>query len=105
MSPRERDLEASLWNLYEQWNTIHYNAGFFRRMLKESDPIYKGPVGTVKHLLGKNLTERSGFERLRRAGRLNWTIEALVTEPKWRALFEDWEIARAEERLRSARPR
>ena len=99
MSPVEAELEAALWILYGRWKGIKYRANYFRRMLTESDPIYKGPVGTVKHLLGKDLTAQSGFERLRREGRLEWTIEALVTEPKWRNLFEYWEIARAEERL------
>ena len=44
----------------------------------------------------KNKSSGPGFERLRRAGKLNWTTEALVTSRQWRDLFEDEEIARAE---------
>ncbi len=100
MSPLEKELESALLDLYEKWKEIGYRAGFFRRMLYPSDRIYKGPVGTVKHLLGKTPTENSGFERLRRARRLDLTIEALLNEKKWHSLFEEWEIARAAERLR-----
>ena len=100
MSPLEKELESALLNRYEEWKKIDYRAGFFIRMLKPSDRIYKGPVGTLKHLLSKTPTERSGFQRLRRVGRLDLTTEALLKDRKWHSLFEEWEIARAAERLR-----
>ena len=102
MSPLEKELETALLRRYETWKQIGYSATYFKRMLTRSDPIYKGPVGTVKHLLGKNLTDQSGFSRLCRAKKVAWTVEALVQETKWHQLFEDWEIARAIDRLRDA---
>jgi hypothetical protein len=101
MSPLEKELLSALLNRYEMWKQIGYSATYFKRMLTPKDPIYKGPVETVKHLLRRNkLKETSGFERLRRAGKLDWTVEALLKEKKWHTLFEQTEIARAVERLR-----
>jgi len=76
----ERELLSSLLALYEKWKTIGYTAVYFKRMLTTSDKLYKGPVGKVKHLLGKNLSDKSGFERLRRAKKLDWTVEYLLTD-------------------------
>ena len=100
MSPLEKELQTALLTLCEKWKTIEYRATYFKRMLTASDLIYKGPVGTVKHLLGKNVGEKSGFERLRKARKLSWTVESLVQDAKWHELFEPWEIERARERLR-----
>jgi hypothetical protein len=101
MTPLEKELQSALLNRYEKWKEIGYSATYFKRMLTPSDPIYKGPTGTVKHLLKrKTLKETSGFERLRRARKLDWTVEALLKEKKWHGLFEQWEIERASERLR-----
>ena len=57
MSPLESELESALLRLYQKWKEIKYNAIYFKRMITACDPIYKGPTGTVKHLLGKKLTE------------------------------------------------
>src|SRR5437016_3191953 len=105
MSPLEKDLERALLARYEKWKEFGYSATYFKRMLSPGDPIYKGPIGTVKHLLGKKLTETSGLERLRRAKQITWTVEALIQEAKWCSLFEQWEIARAAERTGAGAPR
>jgi hypothetical protein len=104
MSPLERELESALLQLHRKSKEIKYNATYFKRMLTPGDPIYKGPTGTVKHLLGQELTETSGFERLRKAGKLDWTVEALISEDhQWHGLFEPWEVERARKRYLSAR--
>jgi hypothetical protein len=51
MSPLEKELQTALLTLCEKWKTIEYRATYFKRMLTASDLIYKGPVGTVKHLV------------------------------------------------------
>jgi hypothetical protein len=103
MPSLENDLGEALLDLYRQWQGIGYQATYFKRMLTPGDPIYKGPVRTVKHLLGQDLAENSGFNRLRKANKIDLTVEALVVEKKWHPFFEEWEVARAAERLRSAK--
>jgi hypothetical protein len=104
MMPLERVLETALLRLYDLWKSVGYRAIYFKRMLTASDRIYKGPVGTVRHLLGKKPGEKSGFHRLAAAGKLEWTIEALFEgEQRWHELFTLAEIETARERYRSAR--
>jgi hypothetical protein len=100
MATLEQELEKALLERYKLWKDIRYTAKYFKRMLTPSDRIYKGAVETVKHLMGKKLTEKSGFERLKKAGRLEWTVEALLADEKWHPLFEDWELERARQRVR-----
>jgi hypothetical protein len=105
MTEMERDLETVLLERYELWKRIGYTAVYFKRMLTFSDPIYKGPVETVRHLIGKEPGAGSGFERLRAAGKLDWTVEALFNDDRpWHRLFSDAEVEAARRRYRSARP-
>ena len=105
MSEMERELEVVLLQRYELWKGIGYSARRFKRMLTPSDVTYKGPVGTVRHLLRKRPGARSGFERLRAAGKLEWTVEALFEHDRqWHRLFTDAEIEAARRRFRAARP-
>jgi hypothetical protein len=61
----ERDLETAQLDLYLRWATIGYHANCFKRMLTSKIPrYYKGPVGTVRHLLTGDLSPSSGFNRL-----------------------------------------
>jgi hypothetical protein len=104
MNPMERELETALLARYELWKQISYSAVYFKRMLTPSDPIHKGPVATVRHLLHKEPGEKSGFNRLNAAGKLDWTIEALFDAPQpWHALFTDAEVQTARQRYRAAR--
>jgi hypothetical protein len=105
MTEMERELETVLLQRYELWKGIGYGARRFKRMLTPSDPTYKGPVGTVRHLLAKKPGPASGFERLRAANKLDWTIEALFEDDRpWHRLFTDAEIEAARRRYRSAWP-
>jgi hypothetical protein len=106
MTPLEKELESASLGLHGKWKEIKYHATYFKRMLTPGDRIYKGATGTVKHLLAREPVEESGFEKLRKAGRLNWTVEALVAEDrKWHGLFEPLEVERARQRYRSAKSR
>jgi hypothetical protein len=88
MAPLERELQSALLELHRKWGTIGYHAHYFKRMLVCDDPRYvKGPVGTVQHLLAGELSLGSGFKRLVKAGKVDWTVEALLREPKWKPLF------------------
>lgn len=98
MTPLERDLEKSLLDLYEKWLTIGYRAARFKPMLDR-----KGGVASVKHLLAGNLKGESGFIRLARARKLEWTVEALLSSSRrWKPLFSDVEIEKARCRYQTA---
>ncbi|MCX6589908.1 MAG: hypothetical protein NTZ56_00125 [Acidobacteria bacterium] len=99
----EEELTDELLNLYEKWKEIGPAKNIFLRMVKPTADgrLYKGPVGTVRYLLEKEeLTE--GFVSLVQAGKLDWTVEALVLQPRWGQLFSDGERAIAAERIRRA---
>jgi len=99
MTALERELDSELRALYYKWQVI-WRAGYFWRMLTSKKTQYgKGPTGTVKHLLCGEPSPRSGFMRLRKAHKLDWSVEALLQNPKWKPLFTDAEIQKAKTRL------
>jgi hypothetical protein len=102
LSPIEHELSTALLALYEKWKLVRYSNSYFKRMLLPGDPIYKGPVGTVRHLLAKPIHEKSGFERLHKEGKLDWTVEKLLHDTKWHPLFQSWVVERAKDRIRAA---
>ena len=106
MSHLESELDDELRGRYQQWKTIGYRAGYFWRMLTSTKPKYrKGPIGTVKHLLIGDPSPSSGFMRLVKAGKADWTVEALLADnpEKWSALFTAAEIEKAQARLKRYR--
>lgn len=102
MLPLEKELESELLNLYERWKATGPPKNIFLRMVKKTRDkrLYKGPVGTVRYLLIGE--PASGFKDLVRAGRLDWTVEALILQPKWKPLFSDRELAKAKARIAAA---
>jgi hypothetical protein len=106
MKPLEKELETELLAIYDKCSTIGYRPTYFKRMLTSSNrQFYKGPVGTVRHLLLGELASDSGFRRLVKAGKLEWTVEWLIAKnPRWQPLFtnSDWVIKKAEARVRDA---
>jgi hypothetical protein len=104
MTPLEKELEAELLAIYEKSGTIGYWPRYFKRMLTCPDPqFYKGPVGTVRHLMLGEAGPTSGFRRLVEAGKPTWTVEWLIAKnAKWHPLFEksDWVIKKAQSRIR-----
>ena len=101
MKPLEREPDNELRSLCRKWQPKDYRAAYFWRMLTSGDSrYYKGPVGTVGHLLAGEASAKSGFVRLKKIRKLDWTVEALITrDPKWRGLITDCEIRKAEARL------
>lgn len=57
-----------------------------------------GGVAAARTFLGRKAVSR-GFEVLRERGRLDLSMEALVLDPRYRALFSEAELAEAERRL------
>ncbi|MDP2999310.1 MAG: hypothetical protein Q8N47_17610 [Bryobacterales bacterium] len=107
MSPLEKELETELLAIYEKCSAIGYRPTYFKRMLTTSNlRFYKGPVGTVRHLMFGEAGPTSGFRRLVKAGKLTWTVEWLIANnPKWQPLFQksEWVVEKAKARIREAR--
>lgn len=72
---------------------IKYNASYFLQLIRE-----QGGVAAAKTLVNKK-TISEGYGFLVEQGRLDLTIEALVVQEPWRALFSDDELKRANRRL------
>ena len=104
MLPFEKELESELLELYERWKAIGPAKNIFLRMVKQTRDkrLYKGPVGTVRYLLDKS-TLADGFISLVQAGKLDWTVEALIIQPKWKPLFSQSELDKANARIKLAR--
>jgi hypothetical protein len=75
-----------------------YNATIFLQMLTD-----KGGLRTAKTLINSNKPS-DGYTALYMRGRLDLTVEAVVTEDsRWHHLFTDEELDRARKRLREYR--
>ena len=107
MTPLEKELETELLAIYAKCGTIGYYPTYFKRMLTTSNPqFYKGPVRTVRHLLFGKPDPQSGFFRLVKVGKLEWTVEWLIAEnPKFHPLFHtaEWVLKNATSRVRQAK--
>lgn len=71
---------------------VGYWAHRFLQMLRR-----RRGLETARYLLNAPVTS-DGYARLRDAGRLDLTVEALVQKPEWAPLFTVEELARARER-------
>lgn len=107
MTALEKELETELLAIYDKCRAIGYRPNYFKRMLTSANPrFYKGPVGTVRHLMFGEPGPGSGFRRLVKAGKVTWTVEWLIAkDQKWHPLFQksDWVIKKAEARIRDAK--
>ena len=105
MTPLEKDLEADLLDICEKCKSIGYSPNYFKRMLVCSNASYvKGPVGAVRHLMIGAANPQSGFARLTKANRIDWTVEWLIThKPKYEPLFSNsgWILENAKARIRA----
>jgi len=98
MSRLERELQSELLNLHRKWGPVGNHAHYFKRMLVCRNPKYvRGPIGTVRYLLSFDLPS-PGFPRLIEAGQRDWTVEALLCNPKWHSLLTPAGIERAKTR-------
>jgi hypothetical protein len=91
VTPLEKELEAAMLDLYERWKRFGPAKNIFLRMVKKTrdERLFKGPVGTVRYLLAGDPS--SGFKDIIRAGHMELTVEALILQPKWKDLFDDWD--------------
>lgn len=99
----ENDLKIALQDLSRKWETIPYRNRRFKEMMTEAENShwYKGPVGTVRHLLLGKPT--NAFNVVVEAGRIEWTVEWLIaSDPKWKPLLSDWMLAKAKARIKAA---
>jgi hypothetical protein len=105
MSELEEQLGEALLDLWHKWKRVGYHNNWFNQMVVKTNNtrLYKGPLGTVRHLLrGKDTGP--GFKTLVRAGKLEWTVEALLQDPKWRELpLTEMEWKKARHRYQTAK--
>ena len=95
---RERALERALFALYQTWwRELGWRAEKFRQMIVPGCKIYKGGIGTVRHLIHKRKT--TGLDGL--ANRQELTVEHLVLSGQWDDLFDEMDRNAARKKLRS----
>jgi hypothetical protein len=98
----ERDLEGELFLLYRKWKTLDYSANRFYQTCAKGCKRYKGGVKAVEDAVSKPGT--GGFERLRKIGRPELTLERwIVLNPKWSHLFSDEVYAIAQRKVHGTR--
>ena len=94
MTDLEKDFSKDMLNIYKTADReLGYKATRFLQMLSKD-----GPVKTAKKLISKN-GGTEGFLKLWESGRLDLSIENLVLNEKYKALFTDDERKMCCERL------
>ena len=96
-SALESEFDEAMLEIYKRAKSdAGYNATRFLGMV-----VDRGGLDTARYLLNAE-TVSDGYAALWERGRLDLTVEALVLEPKWRALFSKAERQIAASRLRMA---
>ncbi|WP_262048072.1 hypothetical protein [Bradyrhizobium sp. Bra78] len=95
MTDRNAAFDKAMFDIYRRAkDEANYNATIFLKMLTDTDGLT-----TAKTLINAP-KESDGYTTLFMKGRLDLTVEAVVTEnAKWSSLFTDHEIAKAKDRL------
>jgi hypothetical protein len=90
------DFENAMHQIYVRAKRdVNYNATIFLDMLMK-----QGGLMTAKQLINSP-TVSDGYTALYERGRLDLTVEAVVSEnPQWHELFTTEEMARARKRLK-----
>lgn len=90
----EREFDAAMMNIYVRaLREADYPAHRYHQMLCEH-----GGLETAKRLVNAtNVSE--GYTALWERKRLDLTVEALIQDKKWRELFSDEELKKAQKRL------
>lgn len=95
MKNLEDEFDAAMINVYRSAKEeCNYNATYFLGMLHDH-----GGIETAHRLLSGN-EPQSGFTKLWECGRLEFTVECLVLNPRFQELFEEHELETARRRLR-----
>jgi hypothetical protein len=101
MAPPVDRFTLAMFEIYRRAKAeAHYNATIFYKMICD-----RGGLETAKVLINAQQPS-DGYTALYEKGRLDLTVEAVVTEtPEWRTLFTEEELIRAERRLEDYRYR
>lgn len=89
----EAGFHEAMIGIYHASASLGYRASYFLQMVQE-----RGGWGAAKHLLS-GPEPQSGLVRLWELRRLDISMEALVLEERWAALFSEDELRVARERL------
>lgn len=89
----EARFHRSMVRIYEEAKKIGYTPSYFLQMLSKH-----GGVEAARRLINSD-TPSEGFTRLWIMKRLDLTVEVLVLQPEWEALFTDMERQKARNRL------
>jgi len=95
VSKLEAEFDAAMMEIYIRAKAeAGYTASIFHRML-----VQQRGLATAKQLINDpNISQ--GYTALWERGRLDLTVEAIVTDnPKWHTLFTVEELSRARQRL------
>lgn len=94
-SKLEAEFDAAMMDIYVRAKSeANYTASIFHRMLDQQRGL-----ATAKQLINDTKVSQ-GYTALFERGRLDLTVEAVVFDnPKWHALFDPQELAKAEKRL------
>lgn len=95
MAERERFHAAMVAPCQRIFSETTYTPHYFREMLQKDTGLL-----IAKHLIGKGVSD--GFQSLFERGRLDLTVEALVTDPEWSPLFDPSEVRKASSVLKQA---
>jgi hypothetical protein len=90
----ERGFEVAMYEIYDRaGREVGYWASRYRQLVDR-----RHGLGAARYLLHQRATS-DGYRRLREAGRLDLTVEALVLKSRFRPLFTAEEIGIARARL------
>ncbi|HUO30681.1 MAG TPA: hypothetical protein VMU80_15755 [Bryobacteraceae bacterium] len=93
------DLEKELARLYyEGGRDLHYWANRFYQLFTPHCKRYKGGIAAVHSML-KRGSRAPGLEILKKANRLDLSLEQLVLSPEWTHLFQDEDRGQARRNL------
>lgn len=95
MSDMLKQFDMAMFQIYQRAKKeARYNATIFFRMLND-----RGGLATAKYLINSDKPS-DGYTHLHQLGRLDLTVEAMVTEDKrWEQLFTPEELEKARKRL------
>lgn len=95
----EDEFETALRGLYYKWGELGYWARRFYQKFSSHCKRYVGGVSAVRSVLP---VETAGFDFLKKKGRLDLSVEALLLDERCEDLFEEQDRATARTKLTQA---
>ena len=96
ITPPHSPFEAALRGRYHEWRKLGYPANRFYQLFSPHCKRYIGGVAAARSVLN---SETAGFAFLKKHGRLDLTVEALMLQPQWHSLFRAEELAMAARKI------